>query len=609
MRTVTLILALITLLGYHTSVAGQSRTAERIVEVPFSTLRTFDPDGSVRTVINATPGSPCTVGSTKVLAIKLSGIWKCWDFATASGSSPIDAAYITQTPNSVLNNEQALSLLGTGLVKNTTGTGVLNIAIPGTDFLTPTGNGSGLTNLNGGAITTGTVLAARLGSGSGGAVKFLREDNTWQPIPGGGDALTTSPLSQFAATTSAQLGGVITDESGSGGPLLFGNSPTITTPTIGSFANAQHNHTNAAGGGLLTDAALSTAISISKGGTGQTTATAGFNALDPLTTKGDLIVHDGTNSIRLAVGTNGTCVKANSATASGLEYGTCGSGGGAGDVTAASNFDIDNVVVRSDGTTKGVQASGVSIDDSANLSTAGTVSVGVGGSVAGIFESAEGTAPSLSANAFQIYAPTDVAAGGLAYVLPAAASTGVLLATDSSGVMTLSHVATSGSGNIARTTSPTFTTPSLGAATATSINGLTITSSTGTLTIANGKTATLSNTLTFTGTDASSVAFGTGGTVAYTIGSGTAALGTSSIGSGACASVVTVAATGVATTDTIGWGFNGDPTGVVGYQPSTNGMLTIIAYPTTNNVNFKICNNLSASVTPGAITLNWRVTR
>lgn len=39
---------------------------------------------------------------------------------------------------------------------------------------------------------------------------------------GGGDALTTNPLSQFAATTSAQLRGVMTDESGSGA-LLFQN--------------------------------------------------------------------------------------------------------------------------------------------------------------------------------------------------------------------------------------------------------------------------------------------------------------------------------------------------------------------------------------------------
>jgi hypothetical protein len=36
-----------------------------------------------------------------------------------------------------------------------------------------------------------------------------------------------------------------------------------------------------------------------------------------------------------------------------------------------------------------------------------------------------------------------------------------------------------------------------------------------TLAVADGKTATVSNTLTFTGTDSSSVAFGAGGTVAY----------------------------------------------------------------------------------------------
>jgi hypothetical protein len=45
------------------------------------------------------------------------------------------------------------------------------------------------------------------------------------------------------------------------------------------------------------------------------------------------------------------------------------------------------------------------------------------------------------------------------------------------------------------------------------INGLTITTSTGTLTVANGKVATINNTLTFTGTDGSSVAFGAGGTI------------------------------------------------------------------------------------------------
>lgn len=51
------------------------------------------------------------------------------------------------------------------------------------------------------------------------------------------------------------------------------------------------------------------------------------------------------------------------------------------------------------------------------------------------------------------------------------------------------------------------------------VNGLTLTAATTGFTIAGGttsKTLTLSNTLTFTGTDSSSVAFGTGGTVVYT---------------------------------------------------------------------------------------------
>jgi len=90
------------------------------------------------------------------------------------------------------------------------------------------------------------------------------------------------------------------------------------------------------------------------------------------------------------------------------------------------------------------------------------------------------------------------------------------IVTTSGGDGTLSVTATTGSGNVVLATSPTLTTPAIGAATATSINGLTISSSTGTLTIASGKTATVSNTLTFTGTDSSSVAFGAGGTVLYT---------------------------------------------------------------------------------------------
>jgi hypothetical protein len=102
---------------------------------------------------------------------------------------------------------------------------------------------------------------------------------------------------------------------------------------------------------------------------------------------------------------------------------------------------------------------------------------------------------------------------------------------------------------------------------------------------------------------------GTAGAPAILIASGTSAMGTSAISSATCATVVTTAATGVATTDAIQAGFNGDPTAVTGYVPLTTGMLTIIPYPSANNVNFKVCNNTASSITPGAITLNWRVVR
>jgi len=65
-----------------------------------------------------------------------------------------------------------------------------------------------------------------------------------------------SNLTAHAATTSAQLASVISDETGTGS-LVFNTNPTIVTPTIASFANATHNHTNAAGGGTLTSAAVS----------------------------------------------------------------------------------------------------------------------------------------------------------------------------------------------------------------------------------------------------------------------------------------------------------------------------------------------------------------
>jgi hypothetical protein len=75
-----------------------------------------------------------------------------------------------------------------------------------------------------------------------------------------------------------------------------------------------------------------------------------------------------------------------------------------------------------------------------------------------------------------------------------------------------------GSGLLVFNNSPTLVNPTLGAATATSVNKVTITAPANgsTLTVADGKTLTANNTLTFSGTDSSSVSFGAGGTVLYT---------------------------------------------------------------------------------------------
>jgi len=48
--------------------------------------------------------------------------------------------------------------------------------------------------------------------------------------------VTTDKLSTLAATTSAELAGVISDETGTGA-LVFGTSPTLTTPVIASIVN------------------------------------------------------------------------------------------------------------------------------------------------------------------------------------------------------------------------------------------------------------------------------------------------------------------------------------------------------------------------------------
>jgi len=123
---------------------------------------------------------------------------------------------------------------------------------------------------------------------------------------------------------------------------------TLTTPTIASFLNATHDHEDAAGGGNIATTAVTGVFGVASGGTGQS-----------IFTKGDVLAaSDASTLSKLAIGTDGQVLSANSAEATGLKWISAGSG----DVTAAVVL-TDNAIVRGDGGAKGVQTSGITISD------------------------------------------------------------------------------------------------------------------------------------------------------------------------------------------------------------------------------------------------------
>jgi hypothetical protein len=73
-------------------------------------------------------------------------------------------------------------------------------------------------------ITDSTASGTQAGVGANWVIAQVNID---------GAALTSGTLAQFAATTSAQLLGVISDETGSGA-LVFGTGPTLSNPVVGT---------------------------------------------------------------------------------------------------------------------------------------------------------------------------------------------------------------------------------------------------------------------------------------------------------------------------------------------------------------------------------------
>jgi hypothetical protein len=96
------------------------------------------------------------------------------------------------------------------------------------------------------------------------------------------------------------------------GSYLRGNGTNVVMNTI-QVADVPTLNQNTTG----TAAGLSATLAVASGGTGQTTASAAFNALSPITTTGDLILGTGVNTAsRLAIGANSYLLTSNGTTAS-----------------------------------------------------------------------------------------------------------------------------------------------------------------------------------------------------------------------------------------------------------------------------------------------------
>ena len=96
----------------------------------------------------------------------------------------------------------------------------------------------------GGALITGATYWNSTAN-----VMYVWSGSAWSAVSTANGAVTTGTLAQFAATTSAQLAGVISDETGSGA-LVFATSPTLTTPNLGTpsainLTNATNTPTDA----------------------------------------------------------------------------------------------------------------------------------------------------------------------------------------------------------------------------------------------------------------------------------------------------------------------------------------------------------------------------
>jgi hypothetical protein len=237
------------------------------------------------------------------------------------GTTPAAGSFTTVSASSGFTGNLTGNVTGnvTGTAANVTGT--VAIANGGTGQTTATAAFNALapvTTAGDLIIGNGTNSSTRLAIGSNSYVLTSNGTTASWAAPG---AAMTYPGAGIGNSTGSAWGTSYTT-TGTGTVLALATSPTFVTPVLGTPTSGNFStgtftwptfNQNTTG----TASNVTGTVAIANGGTGQTTASAAFNALSPVTTAGDLIIGNGTNSAtRLGIGANTYVLTSNGTTAS-----------------------------------------------------------------------------------------------------------------------------------------------------------------------------------------------------------------------------------------------------------------------------------------------------